>query len=91
MPMDLIPDYIPFLGQIDDLYLLALALDRLLNNAGVDVLLEHWEGERQPGDGDRRAGQGGELPPRPGPLAAPAARGLSAPAGAPDHVSLTRG
>jgi uncharacterized membrane protein YkvA (DUF1232 family) len=44
-PMDLIPDYIPFLGQMDDLYLLALALDRLLNNAGVDVLLEHWEGE----------------------------------------------
>jgi uncharacterized membrane protein YkvA (DUF1232 family) len=45
MPMDLIPDFIPFLGQIDDIYLLALALDRLLNNAGIDVLLEHWEGE----------------------------------------------
>lgn len=45
MPMDLIPDFIPVLGQVDDLYLLALALDRLLNNAGVDVLLEHWHGE----------------------------------------------
>src|SRR5690606_4147622 len=45
MPMDLVPDFIPLLGQIDDVYLLALALDRLLNNAGVDVLLEHWEGE----------------------------------------------
>lgn len=45
MPLDLIPDVIPFLGQVDDVYLLALALDRLLNNAGVDVLLDHWDGE----------------------------------------------
>jgi uncharacterized membrane protein YkvA (DUF1232 family) len=45
MPLDLIPDFIPFLGQIDDLYLLALALDRLLNSAGIDVLLDHWDGE----------------------------------------------
>jgi uncharacterized membrane protein YkvA (DUF1232 family) len=45
MPLDLIPDFIPFLGQVDDIYLLALALDRLLNNAGIDVLLDHWEGE----------------------------------------------
>jgi uncharacterized membrane protein YkvA (DUF1232 family) len=45
MPLDLVPDWIPFLGQVDDIYLLALALDRLLNNAGIEVLLDHWEGE----------------------------------------------
>jgi uncharacterized membrane protein YkvA (DUF1232 family) len=45
VPLDLIPDFIPFLGQVDDVYLLALALDRLLNNAGIDVLLDHWEGD----------------------------------------------
>lgn len=45
MPYDFVPDWFPFLGQIDDIYLLALALDRLLNNAGIDVLLDHWEGD----------------------------------------------
>ena len=45
MPTDFIPDYIPFLGQVDDIYLLALALDRLMNNAGIDLLLEHWDGD----------------------------------------------
>ena len=44
-PLDFIPDILPFIGQVDDLYLLALALDRLLNNAGIDLLLEHWDGD----------------------------------------------
>ncbi len=45
MPFDFVPDFIPFLGQVDDVYLLALAMSRLLNNAGIDVLLDHWDGE----------------------------------------------
>jgi uncharacterized membrane protein YkvA (DUF1232 family) len=45
LPMDLIPDFIPFLGQVDDLYLLALVLDRLFNRAGPELLMEHWEGQ----------------------------------------------
>lgn len=44
-PVDLVPDAIPFLGQVDDIYLLALALNRLLNQAGIDLLLDHWDGE----------------------------------------------
>lgn len=44
-PIDVLPDFLPALGQVDDVFLLALALDRLLNNAGVDVLLDHWDGE----------------------------------------------
>ncbi|HEX2094879.1 MAG TPA: YkvA family protein [Longimicrobiaceae bacterium] len=44
-PVDILLDVIPFFGQVDDVYLLALTLDRLLNNAGMDVLLDHWEGE----------------------------------------------
>ena len=44
-PMDLIPDFIPFLGEVDDVYLLILALRRLLENAGRKVLLSHWGGD----------------------------------------------
>jgi uncharacterized membrane protein YkvA (DUF1232 family) len=43
-PIDVIPDFIPFFGEIDDLYLLVLALQRLISNAGRSVLLDHWNG-----------------------------------------------
>jgi Uncharacterized conserved protein len=45
MPVDLIPDFVPFFGEIDDLYLLVLALQRLVANAGRLVLLDHWTGD----------------------------------------------
>ena len=45
MPVDLIPDVIPFLGEVDDVYLLVLALRRLIRNAGPAVLLSHWTGD----------------------------------------------
>ncbi|HEX6039566.1 YkvA family protein [Longimicrobium sp.] len=45
-PVDLVPDWVvPVVGQIEDVYLLALALSRLVNNAGVDVLMDHWQGD----------------------------------------------
>ncbi len=44
MPLDLIPDFIPFFGEIDDLFILVLALQRLVSNAGRAVLLDHWSG-----------------------------------------------
>lgn len=44
-PVDLIPDFIPFLGEVDDVYLLVLAVRRLLQNAGRAVLLSHWTGD----------------------------------------------
>lgn len=43
-PADLLPDFLGFMGMVDDLYLVALALGRLLARAGDEVLLEHWEG-----------------------------------------------
>ena len=44
-PIDLIPDFVPFLGEVDDVYLLVLALRRLLQNAGRSVMLAHWTGD----------------------------------------------
>jgi uncharacterized membrane protein YkvA (DUF1232 family) len=43
-PIDLLPDVIPFIGQVDDLYLAALVLLRLLSRTDDDVLREHWDG-----------------------------------------------
>lgn len=44
-PVDLVPDILLPLGLIDDLYLVGLALTRLLGRAGPDLLLEHWDGD----------------------------------------------
>ena len=43
-PIDVIPDFIPFIGQIDDSYLVAISLLRLLNRANRSVVLDHWKG-----------------------------------------------
>ena len=44
-PIDFIPDIIPFLGEVDDVFLLMFALQRLVNNAGRSVVLKHWRGD----------------------------------------------
>jgi uncharacterized membrane protein YkvA (DUF1232 family) len=45
LPLDFIPDVMPFLGEVDDVFLLVLALQRLLDRAGRHVLLDHWPGD----------------------------------------------
>ena len=44
-PVDLIPDFIPFLGEVDDVFLLVTALQRLIANAGRSVVLGYWFGD----------------------------------------------
>ncbi len=44
-PIDVIPDFIPGLGQLDDLILVAFALDRILNHVPDAVVREHWDGD----------------------------------------------
>jgi uncharacterized membrane protein YkvA (DUF1232 family) len=43
-PLDLIPDFLGVLGWVDDLYLLGMALGRIVVSAGPDRLLQHWDG-----------------------------------------------
>jgi uncharacterized membrane protein YkvA (DUF1232 family) len=44
IPFDLIPDMIPFVGQIDDAYLIALSLLRLMERTDPEIVREHWSG-----------------------------------------------
>ncbi len=44
MPLDLIPDMLPFIGQVDDAYLIALTLLRLMSVTEPDVVRRHWRG-----------------------------------------------
>ncbi|MGH2788120.1 MAG: YkvA family protein [Actinomycetota bacterium] len=44
-PIDLIPDFIPGLGHVDDLVLAAFALDQILNRVPDQVVREHWDGD----------------------------------------------
>lgn len=44
MPIDLIPDFIPVVGVLDDAVLAAIALRYALRGGGPDLIREHWPG-----------------------------------------------
>ena len=43
-PIDLLPEFLPVIGPIDDLVVAALVLRHLLKRAGPEVISEHWSG-----------------------------------------------
>jgi len=44
-PIDLIPEFIPVFGPLDDVVVVALILRRLVRHAGPEVVSDHWRGD----------------------------------------------
>lgn len=44
MPFDLVPDFIPVAGHLDDAIILAPVLRTVLRTVGPELLREHWPG-----------------------------------------------
>ena len=62
MPFDLIPDFIPVAGQLDDAIIVAVVLRCVLRAGGRDLLLEHWPGPARSLNALMRLAYGGDGP-----------------------------
>jgi len=43
-PIDLVPEFVPIAGPLDDAIVAALVLRHVVHRAGVDAVTEHWRG-----------------------------------------------
>jgi uncharacterized membrane protein YkvA (DUF1232 family) len=45
LPIDIIPDFIPYFGLVDDLVLVVYGLNLILNELDEQILLDNWSGQ----------------------------------------------
>jgi uncharacterized membrane protein YkvA (DUF1232 family) len=45
LPFDVVPDWIPVLGQMDDLLVVTIGVRTLLRRVPEEILAEHWNGD----------------------------------------------
>lgn len=46
-PFDILPDKIPFIGALDDISVVFFALNRIINDVDIDIILENWQGKNE--------------------------------------------
>ena len=44
LPFDIVPDFIPIAGHLDDALIVVLALRVVLRGSGSEIVREHWRG-----------------------------------------------
>jgi uncharacterized membrane protein YkvA (DUF1232 family) len=47
LPFDLVPDFVPVAGYLDDAVIVAFVLRHVLRGSGADLIEQHWPGPRQ--------------------------------------------
>jgi len=44
-PIDIIPDFIPLIGHVDDVAIAFFGLNAIINEVPEEIILENWQGE----------------------------------------------
>jgi uncharacterized membrane protein YkvA (DUF1232 family) len=47
LPWDILPDFIPIIGFVDDFVLIVMALNSMLNEIDPEVILDNWSGKEK--------------------------------------------
>lgn len=45
LPVDIIPDFIPVIGKLDEISIVLFALNKILKDIPIEVIVENWDGK----------------------------------------------